>query len=197
VNVHGSVDTVSERKVSRCAYHVSFLFEDIADLLCNSQHSTDYIIDGMGVYVTRNNKTYLHGQMELSDNEAYDNGINGLVYHRTDRGFVQRNKVYDNGVVPLNLTTEVKHDWHQNLGKGRQPYSGIVINNAVGIRLWSNIVKARDENDFAYNMISGGSITNGGNNAVCEGKVSQRLKDWRNNEGKSLFREDTSVCVFP
>jgi len=135
--------------------------------------------------------------MELNDNIAYDNGINGLVYHRTDRGFVQRNKIYNNGVVPLNLTTEVKHDWHVKLGKGRQPYSGLVINNATGIRLWSNIVKARDENDFAYNMISGGSITNGGNNAVCEGRVSQRLKDWGSNQDKSLFRTDASVCVFP
>ena len=163
--------------------------------------STDYIIDGMGVYVTRNKDTYKHGQMELSDNIAYDNGINGLVYHRTDRGFVQRNKVYDNGVIPLNLTAEVEHDWHQNLGKGRQPYSGIVINNAEGVRLWSNIVKARDENDFAYNMISDGSIdgsiTNGGNNAVCEGKVSSELETYVNNQGKSLFRNDTSVCVFP
>ena len=28
--------------------------------------SQDYIVDGMGVYVTRNSDTYLQGQMELS-----------------------------------------------------------------------------------------------------------------------------------
>lgn len=39
--------------------------------------SQDYIIDGMGVYVTRNNNSYLYGQMELSENICYENGING------------------------------------------------------------------------------------------------------------------------
>lgn len=39
--------------------------------------SQDYIIDGMGVYVTRNNDSYLYGQMELSENICYENGING------------------------------------------------------------------------------------------------------------------------
>lgn len=197
VIVRGSVDTASQHRVSlyeSCAYNVLFLFGDTADLLSSplQLNTTDYIIDGMGVYVTRNNKSYLHGQMDLSDNIAYGNGINGLVYHRTDRGFVQRNKVYDNGVVPRDLEQERSEDWHQILGKGRQSYSGIVINDAIGVRLWSNIVKARDENDFAYNMISDGStvgsITKGGNNTLCEGKVSPRLE--------AYLRSDTRFCDF-
>merc|ERR1711939_678445 len=60
----------------------------------------DYIIDGQGVYVTRNSDTYLVGRMEMSGNEAYGNGINGLVYHRTHRGLVKNNVLYSNGAVP-------------------------------------------------------------------------------------------------
>merc|ERR1711936_1468758 len=45
-----------------------------------------YIIDGSGVYVTRNSDTFTHGRMRLSHNKAYNNGINGLVVHKTDSG---------------------------------------------------------------------------------------------------------------
>ena len=50
--------------------------------------------------MTRNKDTYLHGQMELSFNTCYKNGINGVVFHRTDRGVVRKNVVHDNGIVP-------------------------------------------------------------------------------------------------
>ena len=42
------------------------------------------IIDGSGVYVTRN-ENYEYGRFEMSYNRAYSNGINGLVVHKTDR----------------------------------------------------------------------------------------------------------------
>ena len=61
------------------------------------QAAQDYVIDGQGVYVTRNSDTYLAGTMELSDNIAYDNGINGLVFHRTYNGVVKRNIIFNNG----------------------------------------------------------------------------------------------------
>lgn len=103
----------------------------------------------MGVYVTRNKDTYLHGQMELADNVAYGNGINGVVFHRTDRGVVRRNTVHGNGVVPREEHPEdVAEDWHVGLSKGRQPYSGVVLNNAEGVKLWSNNVAARYDDDY-------------------------------------------------
>ena len=58
-----------------------------------------YIIDGSGVYVTRNTDTYKHGRMWLKDNKAYNNGINGLVVHKTDRAHVVGNVIWDNGQV--------------------------------------------------------------------------------------------------
>ena len=58
-----------------------------------------YIIDGSGVYVTRNTDTYKHGRMWLKDNKAYNNGINGVVVHKTDRAHVVGNVIWDNGQV--------------------------------------------------------------------------------------------------
>eukprot|EP00586_Coscinodiscus_wailesii_P001337 CAMPEP_0172488786 /NCGR_PEP_ID=MMETSP1066-20121228/18518_1 /TAXON_ID=671091 /ORGANISM="Coscinodiscus wailesii, Strain CCMP2513" /LENGTH=651 /DNA_ID=CAMNT_0013256243 /DNA_START=59 /DNA_END=2014 /DNA_ORIENTATION=- len=154
----------------------------------------DYIIDGMGVYVTRNSDTYLHGQMELSDNIAYGNGINGVVFHRTDRGVVKRNTVYGNGVVPhMDYDEPVVEDWHVNLSKSRQAYSGIVLNSAEGVKLWSNNVAARYDKDYAFNTVEDGGATPpplaaGGNNKVCKGLVSPELESVVNEE------TDPSVC---
>jgi len=78
----------------------------------------DYIIDGQGVYVTRNdcdgtgvpegkttctkgNDCEYVGKMELSHNIAYRNGINGVTFHRTPGGGVMiNNTIYNNGQVP-------------------------------------------------------------------------------------------------
>ncbi|KAL9185786.1 hypothetical protein ACHAXT_003563 [Thalassiosira profunda] len=151
----------------------------------------DYIIDGMGVYVTRNKDTYLQGQMELADNVAYGNGINGVVFHRTDRGVVQRNTVYDNGVVPrLEYPEATVEDWHANLSKGRQAYSGIVINNAEGVKLWSNNVSARYDDDYAFKIESDGApapLAAGGNNKVCKGVVDENLDSF-------VSEADPTVC---
>ena len=154
----------------------------------------DYIIDGMGVYVTRNSDTYLHGQMELSDNTAYGNGINGVVFHRTDRGVVKRNTVYGNGLVPhMDYEEPIVQDWHVNLRKSRQAYSGIVLNSAEGVKLWSNNVAARYDKDYAFNTVEDGGaapppLAAGGNNKVCKGLVSPELE--------SVVSEaaDPSVC---
>ena len=39
------------------------------------------IVDGSGVYITRN--VDYEGTFDLTNNVAYDNGINGLVVHKT------------------------------------------------------------------------------------------------------------------
>jgi len=146
---------------------------------CLVHTKTDYIIDGQGVYVTRNNKTYLHGQMELSDNIAHGNGINGVVFHRTDRGVVQRNQVYNNGVVPvLDRPKDITEEWQQALKKSRQPYSGLVVNNAKAVKLWSNNVSAKYETDYAFKIESDGSpypLAAGGNNKACRGRIGSNL----------------------
>ena len=149
----------------------------------------DYIIDGMGVYVTRNNQSYLHGRMELMGNVCYGNGINGLVVHRTDRADVRKNIVYDNGKVPrLDKNEPIVEDWHAGCsGKSRQPYSGLVLNNAMDIKLWSNNVSARYNDDYAFvierdgdNTDTTGIVTAGGNNKACGGIVDPNLDSFVN-----------------
>jgi len=147
--------------------------------------SQDYIIDGQGVYVTRNSDTYLKGKMEMSGNEAFLNGINGLVFHRTFRGFVKNNKCYDNGQVPKDgFDQDIKEatDWMAPLAKTRQPYSGLVLNNADGVKLWGNTVRARYEGDYAFTMeIDSGEdfdLAGGGGNKNCRGKVDDKLASY-------------------
>ena len=55
--------------------------------------------------LTRNTDTYKHGRMWLKDNKAYNNGINGLVVHKTDRAHVVGNIIWDNGQVMEILKT--------------------------------------------------------------------------------------------
>merc|ERR1719296_64784 len=140
--------------------------------------SQDYIIDGQGVYVTRNKDTYLYGRMELSGNIAYRNGINGVVYHRTNRGVVKDNIVFDNGVVPKDDKIEpVVEDWHACCpGKSRQPYSGLILNEAEDVEITNNSVAARYDDDYAYKMQMDGGATEyqvtGSGNKVCAGLAS-------------------------
>lgn len=162
---------------------------------CRYGKSTqNYIIDGMGVYVTRNKDTYNHGQMALEDNLCYGNGINGLVFHRTDRGYVRRNTIHSNGVVPvLEMPEPIVEDWHASAsGKSRQRYSGLVLNNAEGVKLWSNNVAARYDDDYAFKQEDDSGVPApveaGGNNKACRGLVQM--------DPASIVAEvtDLSVC---
>jgi len=144
--------------------------------------SQDYVIDGQGVYVTRNSETYRIGKMEMSDNEAYLNGINGLVFHRTFRGFVKSNVLYDNGQVPKTSETDetvATTPWKKALTKTRQPYAGMVLNNADQVKVYNNKVRARYDSDYAFTMeVDDGcsfAIAAGGNNKDCRGKVDDNI----------------------
>lgn len=94
----------------------------------------DYIIDGSGVYITRN-KTYDYGWYYLANNISYHNGINGVVVHRTDRAIVVHNTAFMNGKVSLSM--------------GRQNASGITFNEAQDVYVFNNISWARYDTDYA------------------------------------------------
>jgi len=117
-----------------------------------------YIIDGSGVYVTRNKDTYHHGRMLLNHNKAFRNGINGLVVHKTDRAQVVGNVIWDNGKVP------------KTKPESRQPYAGLTLNHAVGVAVRENFVKTELKEDYAYVAVSGSSIVgdNSGDNWNCK-----------------------------
>ena len=100
-----------------------------------------FIIDGSGVYVTRNSDSYHHGWYELSDNVCYGNGINGLVVHKTDRVYVRSNVLYDNGKVPKAPPSS------------RQAFAGLTLNAARNVTVSNNTVSAADD-DYAYVVTS-------------------------------------------
>ena len=98
-----------------------------------------YIIDGSGVYVTRN-ENYEYGRFEMSYNRAYGNGINGLVVHKTDRATVVGNVIWDNGQVP------------KEEPESRQKYAGLTLNLAHDVEVRDNYVKTELNNDYSYAM---------------------------------------------
>ena len=129
-----------------------------------------YIIDGSGeretvisgslpsysgVYVTRNKDKYFYGRMWLNYNKAFNNGINGLVVHKTDRAQVIGNVLWDNGKVP------------KTAPESRQPYAGLTLNYAVEVEVRDNFVKTERNDDYAYMAVSGSVLTeSSGNNKV-------------------------------
>jgi hypothetical protein len=123
------------------------------------------------------------------------------VFHRTFRGVVKKNLIYDNGQVPkdghdqasarpippasaLMPWQDVKEatDWMQPLSKTRQPYSGLVLNNADGVKVFGNKVRARYDDDFAFTMENDDGnnykVKKGGNNKNCRGKVDSNLNKY-------------------
>lgn len=80
-----------------------FLTGSLAHFGSGVAHYGEYnmysVVDGQGVYITRN--LDYEGTFKLNDNISFDNGINGVVIHKTTHANVsveaQRNVVFDNG----------------------------------------------------------------------------------------------------
>ena len=105
--------------------------------------------------MTRNKDKYHYGRMWLNYNKAFNNGINGLVVHKTDRAQVIGNVLWDNGKVP------------KSEPESRQPYAGLTLNYAVDVEVKDNYVKTEDNTDYAYMAVSGSVISgDSGNNKV-------------------------------
>jgi hypothetical protein len=69
------------------------------------------------VYITRNQN--YEGTFYLTDNTCFDNGINGLVVHKTNHDnvavFVERNHIFDNGRTTRDIGKKnVAPFWYKN-----------------------------------------------------------------------------------
>jgi hypothetical protein len=102
-----------------------------------------YIIDGSGIYLTRNLQSYSHGRFLIANNFAYGNGINGMVVHYTDRVILRNNTIANNGTVPLS--------------EGRQKNSGLVINHSQDVEIVNNRVQVNVAGDWAIRFF--GEVT--------------------------------------
>ena len=92
------------------------------------------------MYITRNYD--YTGKFHLTHNLCYDNGINGLVVHKSHNAYVEGNVVFGNGRVSKDI-------------EGRQDAGGIVIHTSTGATFKNNIVTSAIEGDFAYQCFGG------------------------------------------
>merc|ERR1712141_337333 len=100
---------------------------------------------------------YLNGRFDLSYNKAYQNGINGLVVHKTDRAKIVGNVIWDNGKVS------------KEEPESRQPYAGLTLNAAKDVEVRNNFVKTESKDDYGYVLVSGSILNDGsGNNKICK-----------------------------
>lgn len=118
------------------------------------------------------------GCFYFANNVAYENGINGLVVHKSNNSIVMNNTVYNNGATPLS--------------SNRQPAGGITVNNSVNVRIYNNISCVRHKSDFCYQAF--GHVDN------IEGKINLhfhsgpiRIKGLENMlHGDPLFKDASS-----
>ena len=137
----------------------------------------DFIIDGSGSYITRNNNDGIEpreddenpngqyiGRFYFSNNINYGNGINGLVVHKTDNAVVTNNLAYVNGAVPTDAElNDIANDanapaWKKALKSGRQDTSGIVVHTSANVKLHNNITWAKFSDEWAFQTF--GAISN-------------------------------------
>jgi len=109
------------------------------------------IIDGSGIYLTRNSQSYAHGKFLIANNVAYGNGINGIAVQLTNNVILRNNTIANNGTVPLSA--------------GRQRNSGLAINRSQGIGIFDNRVQVNVAGDAAIKFFGEdpSSITARGN----------------------------------
>ena len=135
------------------------------------EYNQPRIVDGSGVYITRN--LDFEGTMNLKYNTAYDNGINGVVVHKTTHENVTvnvvGNRVFDNGVTTKNNGVE----------EGRQDAGGLTINAGSAtsnVCLLNNKVVADTDDDMSYQCFGKCNLTEGsGNNIECGGGHNSKL----------------------
>ena len=120
-----------------------------------------YIIDGSGIYLTRNSAFYSHGKFLIANNVAYRNGINGLVVHYTDRVILQNNTIANNGTVPLEAH--------------RQRTSGLVINHSQDIEILNNRVQVNVAGDAAIRFFGEVSGINASGNQYGVGSSDLKV----------------------
>ena len=148
----------------------------------------DYIIDGSGCYITRNNSNgsgandqnpngQYKGTFYFANNVSYGNGLNGLVVHKTNNSIVANNTIFENGEIPTNINTTYGVDWKDALNHGRQGTSGITIHSSYNVKVFNNVSWAKQANDNAFQIFSVNTQNNpnaitGSNNVLAFGEVS-------------------------
>jgi len=96
--------------------------------------SSTEIVDGQGIYITQSTD-YDYGWTVFENNVAAFNGMNGITFHKSNRGRVINNTVYKNGYSKVLDPVEGNINW-----------SGITVNNAATAKVENNIIWGRGNN---------------------------------------------------
>ena len=173
-----------------------FLTQDLAHFGAGVENYGEYnqprIVDGSGVYITRN--LDFEGTFNLKNNIAYDNGINGVVVHKTTNEKVTvnvtNNRVFDNGVT----TKESENE-------GRQDAGGLTINaghEVSNVLLKNNKVTAEQDGDKTYQCFGECNLTAGsGNNYACGGAPSTKLGNggWKDSDDECASQKELNDSI--
>ena len=97
---------------------------------------------------------------------AYDNGINGLVVHKSNRATVRGNVVFGNGKVTKDI-------------ENRQDAGGIVINNSEDVIVEGNSATIDRADDVAFQCFGTCAFEDRGGNVACprDAKVHNKFAD--------------------
>jgi parallel beta-helix repeat protein len=96
--------------------------------------SSHEIVDGQGIYITQSTG-YDYGWTVFENNVAAFNGMNGITFHKSNRGKVINNTVYKNGITKVLDPVDGNISW-----------SGITVNNAATAIVENNIIWGRGNN---------------------------------------------------
>jgi len=125
------------------------------------------IVDGSGILVSQNSKSYLHGWFEISENVCHGNGIDGILVQATNRIAVSDNVLFSNGLVTREPSVS------------RQSYTGLTLLSVTDVFVQNNSVSAALTDDYAYKMDADSSLHHTASSAelnyVCVGQVSAGL----------------------
>ena len=106
------------------------------------------IDEGTGIFLTRNNNTYTHGEMLIANNLSYRNGASGIVCHFTDDVVIEHNTVFDNGTsnhgypggIGVNSANNVKILSNISYSKTNKWAMGILAEPVTNLVLDANII---------------------------------------------------------
>lgn len=140
-----------------------------ADVDYYGQWNNTAVKDGQGVSLT-NNADY-EGIFVLTNNVAYDNGINGVVIHKSTHDnvttYARNNRIFDNGSTTVDIEgRQVAGGFTVNSGSSRTTSHQQILGNAVTVA----------DTDVSFQCFGTCSADSGsGGNAACGGAPSTKF----------------------
>ena len=124
-----------------------------------------YVIDeGSGIFLTRNNTSYLNGKIKIANNISCNNGASGIMCHFTNNAIIANNTVYKNGAnndgfpggIGINNTNNVVIANNIIFARPSKWAIGTTAQPNANYLLTNNIVFNENSSQLVYNNLSTG-----------------------------------------